>query len=312
MRGRPLLLLVLSLGLAGAEGGDRPNGFDVSGLRVPRELVRAAASRRDPVPCVDEPRFVRPEEAIWVAPNTPVVGVALGGEAHAYPVHVLEYHPLVADVLGGVPVLVSFDPLTAAPRAWRRVLDGKTLEFGLSGLVFNSGLLLYDRGTGSLWSQFRGDAVAGPLAGRRLEPVRVRQEPMARWFERHPETRVLERPEPKRIDYRYSPYKAYWIEDRIPHPVQARDESFHAKEVVLGVEVAGRARAYLGSLVRAGGLHVEDEIAGRRLILDYDPDEAVFSWEAPEDLRVTDSYWFAWKAFHPETEVWRPPEPRAE
>jgi hypothetical protein len=308
MRGRPLLwLAALAFALAGAEGGDRLHGFALDGLRVPRELVLAAAPRRDAAAVVDEPRFVRPEEAIWVAPSTPVLGVALGGEAHAYPVHVLEHHPVVEDRLSGAPVLVAFDPLTGTPRAWRRVLDGKTLEFGLSGLVFNSGLLLYDRDSESLWSQFRGDAVAGAFAGRALEPLPLRQEPMARWFERHPGTLVLERPEPKRIDYRYSPYKAYWLEDRIPHPVQARDERFHAKEVVLGVEVAGRARAYLGSRVSAAGFHVEDEIAGRRLVLDYDPDAAAFIWDAPEDLRVTDAYWFAWKAFHPDTEIWKAP-----
>jgi hypothetical protein len=91
--------------------------------------------------------------------------------------------------------------------------------------------------------------------------------------------------------------------------VRARDGNFHPKELVLGVEVGGRARAYLGSRLAAAGLRVEDEVDGKRIRIDYDPDEAVFVWEAPDDVAVTDAYWFAWKAFHPDTEVWHAPEP---
>ena len=101
----------------------------------------------------------------------------------------------------------------------------------------------------------------------------MRQEHLATWLARHPTTRVLERPQPERIDYRYSPFKAYWLDDKIPYPVATRDERFHAKELVLGVEVDGRSRAYLGSRLAAAGLQLEDEIAGRKVRIDYEPDE---------------------------------------
>jgi hypothetical protein len=295
--------------LAAAEESEPLHGFSLEGLEVPRELVVSAARRRDPIASLDAPGFAAPADADWVTAANPVIGVALGGQARAYPVHLLEYHPLVNDEIGDVPVVVGFDPITATGRAYRRKLSGRVLEFGLSGLAYNAGLLLYDRETESLWSLFEGRAIAGPLVGKRLAPLPVRQEHMGTWLARHRGTRVLERPQPERVDYRYSPFKAYWLEDKIPYPVRARDGNFHPKELVLGVEVGGRARAYLGSRLAAAGLRVEDEVDGKRIRIDYDPDEAVFVWEAPDDVAVTDAYWFAWKAFHPDTEVWHAPEP---
>jgi hypothetical protein len=305
---RVALLSPLALLLAAAEESEPLHGFSLEGLEVPRELVVPAAPRRDPIASLDAPGFVGAEDADWVAATNPVIGVALGGQARAYPIHLLEYHPLLNDELGGVPVVVGFDPFTATGRAYRRELSGRVLEFGLAGLAYNAGLLLYDRETQSLWSLFEGRAIAGPLAGKRLTPLPVRQEHMGTWLVRHPGTRVLERPQPERIDYRYSPFKAYWLEEKIPHPVRARDESFHPKEVVLGVEVGDKARAYLGSRLAASGLRLEDEIDGKKIRIDYDPDEAVFIWEVPDGVAVTDAYWFAWKAFHPDTEIWKAPE----
>ena len=91
----------------------------------------------------------------------------------------------------------------------------------------------------------------------------------------------------------------------------AQDPRFHAKEIVLGVEVDGKSRAYLGSLLTRADHRAEDEFQGRRIRIEYDPDAAVFVWEAPDDVAVTDAYWFAWKAFHPDTEVWHDPGPPA-
>jgi hypothetical protein len=184
---------------------------------------------------------------------------------------------------------------------------GRTLTFGVSGLIFNHNFLLYDRETESLWVQFTGEAISGPLAGQRLRRVRMRQETLAGWLERHPRSVVLERPLPTHIDYRYSPFTAYIVRDETIFPVRASDPSFHAKELVVGVLVEGAPpRAYLGSVVTAAGGLVEDEVGGRPIRLAYDTELGVFSFDVPEDVVAQEAYWFAWKAFHPDTEVWRP------
>jgi hypothetical protein len=316
-RHRILWLALASSILLAADSGKDPEvvnpdskssrgGFSLAGATVPVEEIIDGGPGRDGIRSVDAPEFVPVPEATWVVDETPVLGVEIDGDAAVYPIHLLEYHQIVNDTLGGIPVVVTFDPLTGTPRAYRRRVDGKVLEFGVSGLLYNSGFLMYDRETESLWSQFQGRALAGPMAGTRLTRVPVHQEPVAAWIIRHPGSRVLARPELKKLDYRHSPYKAYWLEDRIPFPVKARDERFHAKEVVLGLEAKGGTRAYLGSIVTAAGGRVRDEFAGHEIEILYDTDLGLFAWELPSGIHATESYWFAWKAFHPDTQIWRP------
>jgi hypothetical protein len=284
---------------------ERPNGFDLGNAVVARAEIVRGGPPRDGIRSIDAPRFVPEADATWVDDATPVLGVVVAGDARAYPVHLMDYHQIANDVVGGVPLAVTWDPLTGAPLAFERTVDGRMLTFGVSGLLYNSGFLMYDRETESLWSQFLGRALAGPLAGKTLRRVRIRQEDLTSWRTRVGRTRVLERPEPTRIDYRFSPFERYLVEDAIRYPVKARDERFHAKELVLGVVAGGKARAYLGSVLTAEGGWAEDVFQGRRIQIDYSTELSVFRWEAPADVEVTEAYWFAWKAFHPDTEVWK-------
>ena len=117
---------------------------------------------------------------------------------------------------------------------------------------------------------------------------------------------MLERPFPKKIDYRRSPFEHYWVLDTVPHPVSSRDERFHQKAGVLGVSLGGKARAYLGPVLTAAGGRIVDEFQGHKIRIAYDVGTSAFSWEIPEEVEVTDAYWFAWKVLHPDTEVWLP------
>jgi hypothetical protein len=287
-----------------AAAGASLGGFDLEGALIPREEIRAGGPKRDQIRSVDDPEFVALDEAHWVVERNPVLGVALGEEAHVYPIHLMEPHQIVNDEVGGVPVVVSYDPLMALPRAHRRKLEGKILTFGVSGLVYNSNFLLYDRETESLWLQFTGEAISGPMTGKKLERIPIRQELLGTWLSRHPLSRVLARPRPTEIDYRYSRYSRYMLQDKIIFPVKARDDRFHAKELALGVVVDGRPRAYLGSLVTKAGGKVEDELGGKKIQLVYSTEDGVFSYQVDEGVEVTEAYWFAWKAFHPDTQVW--------
>ncbi len=305
-------LVALSFGLAApASRGEAPlfNGFEITRHRVAREDIVAGGPGRDSIRSVDQPRFEPAREATWLDPDLSVLGVEHRGEAHAYPLYFMEWHLVVNDMLGGDPVMVSFDALTGTPRAYRRVVRGNELDFGVSGLIYNSGTLLYDRASESLWSQFRGDAIAGRFSGSQLERIAVRQESFAMWKKRHPDTKVLLPPEEARIAYAPGggPYEPYYQVDKAPFPVEGEDRRFHAKEMVLGVVVDGTPRAYLGSLVARSGGQVVDEVAGRSIRIEFLPKERVFRYEAPAGVDVTESFWFAWKAWHPDTEVWRDP-----
>jgi hypothetical protein len=292
-----------------------PNGFSFEQHTVERARIISGGPPRDGIPSVDAPSFAPIGEARWVRADTPVIGVVLKGEARAYPVHAMEYHQVVNDVIAGQPVVVTYDPLTDSGIAYLRpaVENGggssKTLEFGVSGLVYNSNFLLYDRQSESLWSQFLGKALAGPRAGQVLVRIPTRTETTAAWLARHPESGVMELPERRRFDYRYSNYTSYWTSEEVVFPVAVRDTRFHPKELVLGARVGDHSRAYVGSIVTRAGARIVDEIVGRKIRIEYDGDSGTFTYEAPDDVEVTTAYWFAWKAFNPETEVWSPGSP---
>jgi hypothetical protein len=282
-------------------------GFSVAKTVVDAGKILPGGPGRDGIQAVDAPAFASIEAADAVSPETPVVGVSIAGDARAYLLPILEYHQVVNDDVGGVPVAITLDPLTGVARVFERKVGGRTLRFGVSGLLYNAGFLLYDQETQSLWSHYEGRAIAGELAGTELRSLRVRQEEFATWRKREPKTRILIPPDLKRHDYNESPYARYVEEDGSIFPVEARDRRFHAKELVLGVVANGKSRAYLASLLTRNGGRAEDTFEGHAIRVSYESDRGVFEWEAPEGVAVTESYWFSWKAFHPDTEIWKDP-----
>jgi len=299
-------LLAALLAAAGGAGADEGlNGFPLDGLAVPRAHLHTAGVPADGVPRVDAPGFASLEEArAWAGPETPVLCVRVGDDARAYPIHLLDHHMIVNDRFGERAVLVSYDPLAASPRAYSAgsADAGDAVRFGFSGVLHLGGMALYRRSDRVLFSQFDGRRLTG-APGPDLEPMEVRQLPLGVWAERHPGTRVLERPRLREIDYRYSPYAAYWISQSHP-PVPHEDDRFHPKEVLLGVVGESGQRAYLGSVLTAAGGRIVDVFEGHKLRIAYDGETATFDYRAPEGVRPVDAYWFAWKARHPDTEVW--------
>jgi len=292
--------------------GPRLNGFEISRHRVPREQIVPGGPMRDAIRAVNQPTFADAATALregWIRDDAPVIGVVHEGDARAYPIFMIEWHQVVNDQIAGDPVAVTFGPLAGTPRVYLRKVEGRELRFGVSGLVYNANFLMYDRETESLWSQFLGSAISGRYSGRELDRLPVRQETLGAWRVRYPNTQVLRPPEGERIVYapESSQYEPYWLDDKPPFPVAAEDRRFHAKEMILGVEVDGERRAYLGSLIARAGGRAEDRVAGHPIRVTFSPDHRVFRYEVPEDVEVTEAYWFAWKAFHPDTAVWNDP-----
>jgi hypothetical protein len=300
-------LLALLAAARGARADDAPSkgGFLLTNLQVDAARIVEGGPGKDGIHSVDRPAFASLPEATWLDADTEVLGLTVGGESRAYPVRMLEYHQIVNDVVGGEPVAVTYDPLSGTPLAFSRRVDGKTLGFGVSGLLYNHNFLMFDRETGSLWSQFLGRAVAGTLAGKRLVRLPLRQETAGAWISRVGETRVMKHPDPERIHYLISPYSSYWVQDRAIFPVAAQDPRYHAKELVLGVVVDGKPRAYLGSILTREGGAADEKIGGKRVKVRYSTETGTFDWEVDAGVEVAEAYWLAWKAFHPDTEVWR-------
>lgn len=298
-----LLVGLLRSGLAPAE--TVRNGFVLEPAAVPTAEILAGGPPRDGIPALDHPPTVSATQADW-ADDDLVLGILAGGEARAYPIAVLNWHELVNDTLGGEPILVSFCPLCGTGMVFDRRVAGKARGFGVSGLLYRSDLLMYDRESESLWSQISAEAVTGPLLGQRLRLLRSRTDEWGRWRRDHPETTVLSRDTGHRRDYGRSPYGSYAQSRDVMFPVP-RDPRYHPKMPTLGLRVPGEgARAYPASeLARAGG-SVEERFLGRSVRVAYDPDRQVFDVAAPPEveLEVVEGFWFAWAAFHPETSVY--------
>jgi len=304
----PVAALLLLAAVAVAHASPRTaNGFVLEPGAIPAQEILAGGPPRDGIPALSHPPHASAESAPW-SDDTMVIGVAWNGEARAYPLDILIWHELVNDTLGGLPVLVSFCPLCGTGIVFDRRIDGSDRTFGVSGLLYRSDLLLYDRETESLWSQISSTAVTGPSRGRRLSQVRTRIMPWGRWRKQHPDTTVLTRDTGHRRDYERSPYGDYAESERVLFPTSL-DRRYHPKTPTLGLRIpGGAARAFPAvELLRAGG-STEERFAGHRVRVAYDPEDQVFEVEAPPEIEIVEGFWFAWMAFHPEASVFTAPE----
>ncbi|MBI4451023.1 DUF3179 domain-containing protein [Candidatus Woesearchaeota archaeon] len=200
---------------------------------------------RDAIPALTRPKFTTAGEAAWLQDTDTIIGVFYKGEARAYPLRIFNWHEIVNDVIRGDPLLISYCPLCDTSIGFHRDLpDGSALEFGVSGKLYNSQLVMYDRKTESLWTQTRGQAVVGPLSGTMLKPVLVETMPWKEWKQLHPETTVLSRETGYSRDYDRDPYAGYPDTPDTLFPVLHKDSRLPQKERVYGIHIDGIAKAY--------------------------------------------------------------------
>ena len=331
---------------------------------VDMSLVVSGGPPPDGIPPVDRPRFHEIADVDFLDDDEPVVAVEVNGDARAYPLQVLTWHEIVNDTIGGEPVTVTYCPLCNSAIAYDRRVGDRILDFGTSGRLYNSALVMYDRQTESLWSHFSAEAIAGVLAGEELERYPTAMVGWAEWRDANPDGLVLSRKTGHVRDYGRNPYTGYDDIDQSPFlfegdpdgrlramvrvvGLQDEDDAVAVQldplldagvvEVTLGQrEVVvwakpGTASALDSSEV-AGGRDVgttgafEAELDGERLRFERDGDvfrdsgtgsewnvlgEAVAGPRAGarlERIPHVDTFWFAWAAFLPETEV-VPPVP---
>jgi hypothetical protein len=168
---------------------------------------------RDGIPSIDDPTFVSPGEAAeWLADNEPVIALEIDGDARAYPLQILTWHEIVNDTVGGVPVIVTFCPLCNSALTFDRRLGGEVYEFGTSGLLRNSDLVMYDRTSESLWQQLTGEAIVGDLVGETLDFLPSSLVGFGDFRETFPEGIVLSKDTGFGRNYGRNPYAGY---DRI-------------------------------------------------------------------------------------------------
>ncbi|MFC7044583.1 DUF3179 domain-containing protein [Halobacteriaceae archaeon GCM10025711] len=298
------------------------------------ENVASGGPAKDGIPSIDDPEFVDVAAADEnLAPGDVVFGVVRGDDVRAYPQNVLVWHEVVNDVLDGERVSVTYCPLTGTAMGFER---GDT-EFGVSGRLLNSNLVMYDRATDSRWPQVLATSIEGAFRGRSLREFRVVWTTWGRWRDAHPETAVLSEDSGFARNYdrdpygSYNPTTGYYTSDGTLFGPLTDDDRFPTKAVVLGSRTADGAVAFHKPSLRDRGV-MTGALAGTDHLAVYDPtldtgyvyrnpDGVAFDYEngqavgpdgtahAPADLPLEpvlafDAMWFAWAGFYPSTEVY--------
>ncbi len=200
------------------------------------------------IPALDHPAVQAASQATWLGRDDPVFGVAHGGEARAYPLRILDWHELANDTLGGESIALAYCTLCGTGIAYRaRLPDGRKLDFGSSGLLMRSNKLMVDRQTRTLWNQFTGQPVLGPLAESEIELAMV-PSVVARWSEwreQHPDTTVITPATGHQRNYEPgAAYGGYFASPRTMFPAPRARTELPDKERVFGIRIGAAAKAY--------------------------------------------------------------------
>lgn len=300
----------VALTLASSEASsERKNDFQIDGALVPTNEIRKGGPPRDGIPALDMPRFVAARDATYLRDKDRVLGASLNGASRAYPIRILNYHEIVNDVIEGEAVVITYCPLCGSGTMFLSTIDDRHFEFGVSGLLYNSDVLMYDRETNSLWSQLMSQAISGRMRGTRLQQLPVSHTSWREWKSRYPETEVLSNDTGYRRNYRVNPYPNYGSDGRLYFPVSHSSNEYRRKEAVMGFEVDGKFKAYPFKELRKSALSFDDEFSGTSIRVEFDNENetARILDESGNELPTTIAYWFAWYAFHPETDVYKAP-----
>jgi hypothetical protein len=295
---------------------------DFAKREVPLVEFRSGGPPKDGIPAIDSPRFLPVDEVDFLRPNEPVIEVVVNGQARAYPIQILIWHEIVNDTIAGVPVAVTFCPLCNTALVFERRVQGDVLDFGTTGKLRNSDLVMYDRQTESWWQQFGGTAVVGDLAGTRLERVPARIVAWREFRTQHPNTLVLSRDTGSERAYGANPYQGYDDVESPPFfPVaNDNDKRLPPKERVVFVDRGNDAVVIPYSRLERKRV-VRVVVGGERLVVRIRPGivSALDSAEIAEGRQVgtaevladgrlvefDEPFWFVVAAFRPDARIVR-------
>lgn len=310
---------------------------------IPLEKIKGGGPPKDGIPSIDNPVFTNISGSFFMSDSDTVIGLEINGEAKAYPLFILVWHEIVNDKVGGTPVSVTYCPLCYTNQVFERKIDGQEVEFGTSGKLYNSNLLMYDRYTESYWSQALGMAVKGELTGYQLNLIPFDVITWGDWKKLHPDTLVLTTDTGYIRSYETDPYGNYYTEPRIMFPVEHSDDRMHPKEIIIGVSQDDTYKAFKQNDIESNiiindsvgdvpvmliSLYSENSRAFNRaldgIVLDFEfvdgkilDSQTNSEWNY-DGLSVSGDYlgkqlnrmpiepgfWFEWVAFHPETLVY--------
>jgi len=278
---------------------------------IPLDEIRGGGPAKDGIPSIDDPKFVSIALANEFVKDEEIgIAIDIDGVQRFYPFQILVFHEIVNDTINKKRVLVSYCPLCLTAIVFDPVVNGERVEFGVSGKLWNSNLLMYDRKTDSLWSQALGEAVVGERTGEELKVLASDILKYGIWKDTNPKGSVLSRDTGATRFYGQDPYGNYYTSPGLYFPVSTKDNRLDDKDFVLGIIIDGKTRAYATESVKKAG-RVEEEFAGKTIVAEYDEALDVVrifeKTDSGELIRINPfgSFWFSWVASHPDTELYK-------
>jgi hypothetical protein len=273
---------------------------------VPPEEIVSGGPPKDGIPPIDNPQFVSADYAEEFLNNdTMGIFVKNGGETKFYPYNIMLWHEIVNDNVGGKPLTVTFCPLCATGIVFDRTIDEKVYDFGTSGKLYKSNLVMYDRQTNSYWSQALGMSIAGEMAGTNLTVVPFSIIDFDTAAKNNPGMLVLSTDTGYKRDYTFNPYSDYENSDYVNFGIDFSDRRLPSKTMVYGIIVDGTAKAYdYFKLLNAS--EITDTVAGHELDISVDRNKEIIVLDRTKDERVIGivSFWFSWAIHNEDTELW--------
>lgn len=241
---------------------------DFSLTSIDLKEIMSGGPPKDGIPAIDNPSFDTVEQASsWIAPLEPVIAVKLGDTSRAYPLQVMTWHEIVNDEVDGIPISVTFCPLCNASIVFDGRLAGSILDFGTTGLLRMSDLVMYDRQSESWWQQFTGTAIVGEFTGQKLKRVPSSIISFESFAESAPDGRILNRDTGMSRPYGQNPYPGY--DDINSNPFLFRgstDSRLKPMERVLGVSIADEHKIYPFSSLENKPI-VEDRVGDTEILI---------------------------------------------
>lgn len=278
---------------------------------IPLNEIISGGPRKGSIPPIDNPNFVSIEKAdAYLSDAEPGIALEINNQARFYPFQILVWHEVVNDTIEEKKIIVTYCPLSFSGAVFDPLIATERVNFGTSGMLWNSNLIMYDKKTNSLWSQILGEAILGEMAGLKLETIPSFQICYHSFKKLYPEGRVLSRETGFFRFYGDDPYNDYYIIPQTFFPISRDDKRLFPKAFILGVMIENRPKAYWIEAIKRNK-YIEDKVTNGRLILEYHKNLGLVNilYEknngSLEKINPTPCFWFLWASAHPDTEIYR-------
>lgn len=284
--------------------------YNLAGLSIPKDQIHTLLPR-DAIPALTDPKTEPADKASWLPDDARVIEVVVGEDVLGVPLRVLDWHEVVNTTVGGQAIAATYCPLCDSATVFSRKVNAAggaddVLEFGVSGALYNSNVLMYDRKDKGLWSQLGMRAVSGPLAGTSLDMLPVQVISFAAFKQAHPGARIVSKETGHDRDYSRSPYETYFKDEGLMVPVAHVGDALPRKTLGVGIAVgdAQAAWAWFVPVDAIGDARTIDTPVGKLLLTRSEAGVSVV--QAPPGARTAQTFYYSWSAFYPQTKVVRP------